>query len=382
MKILGKIIVVVAILLITFVITFFVLKNNAIKSLILLTEKEANEAKSAFDNILELKGSSIMAYAVDYTYWDEMVNCITSDDLEWADQNIKESLPTYRADAAWVYAPDFTLVYAVNNLESEELQAVPLSEEKLKRLFAENRLCHFFVYANNGLMEIRAATVHPTDDPERKTPPKGYFFVGRLWNDEYISELSNLTGGVISITGAGEEETLAGHPSEDKDSTINFSRTLYDWDNKPVASINIWIESATMIEARRGFNKIFPPFLIFEISSFLLILTAILLWVYKPLTLITAALKTGNIAHIAALIETKDEFGNVAQLVNNFFKQKNELVSEISERKKAEEQKRKHLFELEVFYKASIGREERILELKKEIERLKTESGRKQGEKA
>jgi len=48
----------------------------------------------------------------------------------------------------------------------------------------------------------------------------------------------------------------------------------------------------------------------------------------------------------------------------------------ISERKKMEEEMKKQLHELEVFYKASLGREERILELKKEIERLKNELGK------
>jgi hypothetical protein len=36
-----------------------------------------------------------------------------------------------------------------------------------------------------------------------------------------------------------------------------------------------------------------------------------------------------------------------------------------------EEEKEKRLHEMEVFYTASVGREERIIELKKEIERLK-----------
>jgi PAS domain S-box-containing protein len=48
----------------------------------------------------------------------------------------------------------------------------------------------------------------------------------------------------------------------------------------------------------------------------------------------------------------------------------NGIVSDITERKKTEEELRKRLQELEVFYKASIGREERILELKKKIAEL------------
>jgi len=49
------------------------------------------------------------------------------------------------------------------------------------------------------------------------------------------------------------------------------------------------------------------------------------------------------------------------------------IVRDITERKKMEKEARKRLQELEVFYKASVGREERIIELKKEIEMLKKE---------
>jgi PAS domain S-box-containing protein len=49
------------------------------------------------------------------------------------------------------------------------------------------------------------------------------------------------------------------------------------------------------------------------------------------------------------------------------------IMRNITERKKMEEEARKRLHELEIFYKASVSREERILELKKEIEQLKTE---------
>jgi PAS domain-containing protein len=53
-----------------------------------------------------------------------------------------------------------------------------------------------------------------------------------------------------------------------------------------------------------------------------------------------------------------------------------EMNIDITERKKMEEEAQKRLQELEVFYKASIGREERILELKKEVEKLKKELGK------
>lgn len=49
---------------------------------------------------------------------------------------------------------------------------------------------------------------------------------------------------------------------------------------------------------------------------------------------------------------------------------------DIHERRRITEDNMKHMRELEIFYKASIGREERILELKKQIEVLQKELGR------
>ena len=53
------------------------------------------------------------------------------------------------------------------------------------------------------------------------------------------------------------------------------------------------------------------------------------------------------------------------------------IYDDVTESKRAEEKIKKHLKELEVFYKASVGREERILELKEEIKRLKEALGKK-----
>lgn len=51
------------------------------------------------------------------------------------------------------------------------------------------------------------------------------------------------------------------------------------------------------------------------------------------------------------------------------------IIRDITERKKLEEQAKEHIRELEIFYKASIGREERIIALKKENEMLKKRLG-------
>ncbi|MCX6357784.1 MAG: PAS domain S-box protein [Candidatus Aureabacteria bacterium] len=77
--------------------------------------------------------------------------------------------------------------------------------------------------------------------------------------------------------------------------------------------------------------------------------------------------KSGEIRDVAIKASTFDLKGKKVILA---------IFHDITKRKKIEEENRKHMQELEVFYKASIGREERIIELKKEIEMLKKELGK------
>ena len=62
----------------------------------------------------------------------------------------------------------------------------------------------------------------------------------------------------------------------------------------------------------------------------------------------------------------KDKIFKLAPAVKRAIKENDEYIG----RKLAEDETRKRLQELEIFYKASVGREERILELKKKIAEL------------
>jgi hypothetical protein len=109
----------------------------------------------------------------DYTRWDEMVWFVEHGDREWAKDTIDTALPLRRFHVVWIYRADFAPVYSNTLLPDESLTRLPISEETLKGLFAQSRFPHFFVPTPQGLMEIRGATIHPTADLERKTPPAG-----------------------------------------------------------------------------------------------------------------------------------------------------------------------------------------------------------------
>jgi signal transduction histidine kinase/ActR/RegA family two-component response regulator len=62
-------------------------------------------------------------------------------------------------------------------------------------------------------------------------------------------------------------------------------------------------------------------------------------WVVLPLRRISGSLAAEELAPIRGLLSHRTEFGHIAQLIQQFFQQKSELVQEIEERKRAEKEK-------------------------------------------
>lgn len=306
------------------------------KALVLFFEKEIDYKKTVFDKLLELKGKSIETLAYDYTYWDEMVNFIEFSDLEWAKTNVDTCLSTYDINAVWVYKPDFSFVYSVNNLDAGMPGPLPLEKETLEKIFAGNKFCHFFLDTPAGLFEIRGASVHPSDDDDRKTPAHGYFLDGRLWSREYILELSELTNTQIELLPVKGAEYFADTFNPDN-GTIYFSRALSDWSAKPLMRLNISAVSNSIT----NFNAMSKKYFLMLLASSGLILGIfaifIVTWVGMPLRLVSRALKTEDSRHAKALLNNKTEFGDIARLIDKFFTQRSELLNEMSERLKITE---------------------------------------------
>lgn len=76
-----------------------------------------------FGHLLTLKGTSLHAISIDYTYWDEMVSFVRTGNREWAHQNLDTALSTFDVDVMWVYRTDFSRVYAVAGSQYSALSA-------------------------------------------------------------------------------------------------------------------------------------------------------------------------------------------------------------------------------------------------------------------
>lgn len=317
-----KIILFISLLAIFFTAILFLIKENEEKKLTKILAEESHTKKVLIDNIINLVGKGLESWAFNDTYWDEMVSCVENNDRKWGDEIIATALPTYSAHAAWLYKTDFSLAYSINTLNDSSLVYFPLQKNELSTMLARRNFNYFFVNTKAGLLEVRTAPVQPSSDIARKTPPHGFFIVGRLWTQDYLNNLSLLTSSKASIRFVEENTKLI---ENNTDNSINISKTLNDYRGNPIAVISFVSESAMLKESATALNWQLITGIILTVGLLFAISLFMIRYVLTPLKKISYSLEKEKSIYLEELSNDKNEFGRIARMIIEFFRQKEEL---------------------------------------------------------
>lgn len=276
-----------------------------------------------FKNILQMKEAPLEIFCFDYSYWDDLAAFTKTKDPQWAKNNLEDSMPTYHCEALWVYNINQSLSYfhAVNLDPEIQDQITPAM---ILSLFAEQRFAHFYMDTPKGLLEIRGATIHNTDDIKRVRDPQGYFFVGHLWNNAYIQEMAELIGGEGKLVDPLNPDPI---PEQYKDPGLNvhLSLQLRSWNDKPLRILSIYIFSPFLLKHAQESRLGFLISVLFSVTLIALISFALIVWVSTPLKKISRCLMEENTEIIQSLIPNPSEFGLISRLIVQFFEQKERL---------------------------------------------------------
>ncbi|MFA5144327.1 MAG: PAS domain S-box protein [Candidatus Omnitrophota bacterium] len=316
---------------VTAVLFFYIIEKRGIERIFKI---DARETEEEFDKVNNVIGESLDMFVYDYIYRDEMAAFMRTRDKEWAKANIETSMPTYKANAVWVYGLDENLSYKVQDLDDGFYDVLPLPKGEIRTLFGKSPSCRFFVNTPKGIMEIRGATIHPGDDKERKTPPQGYFFAGRLWDGNFLKKLSDVSGNRVTISAVS---AFGSTEINVKKGFLAFFRTLPGWNGLPVSAMRIQAES-DFIQAFNAFSRTTLFMLVgFAVAILFIVIASIVLWVIRPMGIILRSLFKEDPSYLARLAYKQDELGRIAHLIENFFKQRKQLMDEVTIRKRAEE---------------------------------------------
>lgn len=293
---------------------------------------KANEKskKQVIENILRFKEKSFKNLVTDYSCWDEMVKYIDKPTKEWEETNLT-TLDAFQLSNTWIYNKDFKVIYS--QFDSSHIdKPFALNKELIVKAFDNNGFCHFFMNVRDSLLEITGGTIVPSNDNEHKTTPNGYFLIGKLWGKKYTHELENEMDFAINFKPA--KDSLFSKTADE--SKITISKVYKDL----LAGNDIIVEftSKNQLQSDLSSTKSIS-FLLISLIIITIILFSFFInrWISNPLSHITESLSTEDNSIVNELAKHKGEFGEVANLIRNFFEQKIQLEVEIAERIESQE---------------------------------------------
>ncbi len=298
-----------------------------------LFRDRARQESAVLERVLRLDARGYAAHVRDYSSWDEFVTWMRTRDRTWADVNLLQAVHTFNLDYAWVLDTTGATAYATHAEDHAAHAALPADRERLHARLARTPFVHAFARTPVGALEYWTAPIQPTADTARVSPAAGYYVVARLWDDGTLQELSRLTGGRASLIRAGAAPGVRGRLDQGR---ILVDRMLGDLTGAPVAVLRCETVSPVFLETRRNARGALALLVVISLAALAAAYAAIDVWVARPLQRVHRALLAEDPAPLGGLVRRWDEFGRMAAVIAEFFRQRDALVGEVRERRRAE----------------------------------------------
>ena len=298
---------------VTFILLFIILAFYKYKQEKQILDSSEQKYVGDMNAIFEMKSAQMSKSLFDYTYWDEFVTAIHKNDTSWYNENIEFSSDVYDFDYASVYNKNFEVVYEQSNSSSIDHNII--TEQTIRELY-KTRFANFFQNDNGKIVEVCAASVHPTSDPKHdKTEPEGYMLVVREYDQKFISDLEKICGSKIYLTSTDSVGRVDRF-------TLDTRKNLLGWDGKPVA----WVVFQRVLDLNSGATQVIIYTMLFFVLFILLMLIIFArIWINRPLELVTDILETDRPESITRLKKFPAEFGRIGHLFEVHVKQKHDL---------------------------------------------------------
>ncbi len=312
-----------------FIVIFLILSFMQQKASKILSDSAQSQLDTESDGFLKMSTSLIDQVAWDYSYWDEMVESINTDDKEWYEENITTIISSFHLDYAAVYDKARKKVhYACSGL----MKASPEIPEGVFKALENKPNISFFLSTQAGFLKISGCSVHPTNDPSHTTTPTdGYIFVAILMSQSYLQELSVVSGAKVYASNAENSSKNKGSYN------LVSTKRLKGWDGTTIG----YLRFDRMYEGLRMHRTASIQISLFLIVAIITIWFSLQFslkrWVINPTRIVSEIIETEDTGKLHLLNNASDEFREVGRLFRKHVLQKAELVKA---KEKAEESDR------------------------------------------
>lgn len=360
------------ILIISLGITFYMLKILTDQAAGLYA-KRVDEQHAVFTKVFEDSSLLNKTFASDYSYWDEMVSFIKNKNITFAEENIVPGLNVFNTDAVWIFDTEHRLVYSTQS--SVKTAAAPdlnLTDQDFSNIFKNSYKKQYYTKIGSKVFEINATTIVPIKDTNHNGPAYGYLFAGREINDKVLNAVGQEVASDVKIIDPDNSNHYSvGYTG--KNGLLAYKVNLSDSNNKVISQLYVTNNSATIKYMNKVLHTSLLVWLIFFTVLVLIVFVLSMVKVVRPLGIVVQALQTKNVGTMTRMSHLGNEFGQIAEALKHFFFQQNYMSQELESRAKLEQQAKQHAQDLEKLNNMMVGRELRMIELKKEIAQLKEE---------
>ncbi|NEW81808.1 MAG: response regulator [Mariniphaga sp.] len=288
----------------------------------MIIQSAAEQQVVLINTAIHVQSDQLDQIVLDYTNWDEIIVKLKTPNQRWADDNIASIIKSFKLFSVDVFNADNQLIYGFGK-QSTNILGNSATRKLIINAMKDKGILHYFKLIPDGLLEISAASIHPTLDSLRVSPPSGYFFISRIWNQDFLHDLSENTASTIFFA----EREIQNIQRLENDS-ITVSKALLSFDEKRIGNLVIKKPNNVLVNYHKLSDFVFY-FLVITLLILLSLFFIILYqWIRRPLKLITDSLRHGDTSQLEVLKKKKNEFSQIARLISIFNQQKLELEKE------------------------------------------------------
>ena len=275
-----------------------------------VSKQVSDQFEREINALMDLNSKSYISLIGEITFWDELVNFVEKKNLKWFDDSVAYLVDTNNVDYIDTYNLDKEFITKVSTTKITSQNFIP---KEVFPILYKNKIIKFNMKIQEGYVQVYGATIHPSEDPfKNKTKPRGYFFMVKLMDSKYFSNLETITSSEIDFY----------DPSKKSDPKFIYAiKNISDLNEKKLTSLVFKRPINVNFSATRNILSILA---LATIIGFLIFFYYAKKWAKTPIKLITNVLK-GDTNSIQSLKKIRGEFRYIGKLFEENHIQKMQL---------------------------------------------------------
>jgi len=346
-----------ALLLLSFVGALIVVQARIAGTMSMVRGARERETERTLERVLELSGASAAALTADRCRCGDVESLVRSRSTQRLVQRLRPSLEACGVDAAWVYDAAHAPIATCARPAAAPAD-LPLDRETLRDLCQRQQAGHFYLALEATVLEVWYGGIQPATAAGGDAAPVGWLFTGRVMSEDVLRDVAQSLGGEVylfradpqggaeprpSIEGSARpprvvsSRSSAEVPSAPPLTSVSSLHHLRDHGGRRVATLEARVPSQAMSLLRdeaRNSTLVGAGLALGLLGAITYIL---IVWMANPLRRVSRALETTDREPIVPLLGRRHEFGKVADLIDAFLRQRQELLEALEQQRAVSE---------------------------------------------